>query len=83
MAFDRENFANNGMASGNGAPKIYGHRDATSTKAAIATADYFLPVYQFLEVGDFLMVNGSDGSCVLAVTASSSTTVTVEEATLI
>jgi hypothetical protein len=81
MAFDRKKFSGNlGVASGS--LRVYTHQDTDSTKAQIAAADYFLSVYQFLAVNDIILAGGSDGSVVLAVTASSSTTVTVEEATL-
>lgn len=81
MAFNRKNFSGN-MGAGSGSLKIFTHQDTASTKAQIATADYFLSVYQLLSVNDIIIAGGSDGSVVLAVTASSSTTVTVEEATL-
>ena len=81
MAFDRTKFSGN-VGVGSDSLKIFTHQDTASTKAQIATADYFLPVYQLLSVNDVIIAGGSDGSVVLAVTASSSTTVTVEEATL-
>lgn len=83
MAFDRTNLTNNGMGAGNAAPKVFSFVDTASTKAQIATADYFLGVYDLLSVNDFILAAGSDGCVVLAVTASTSSTVTVEEATLI
>ena len=81
MAFDRTNFSG-GLGGGSASLKIYTHQDTASTKAQIATADYFLELYQVLDVNDVIFAGGSDGSVVLAVTASSSTTVTTEEATL-
>ncbi len=81
MAFDRTNFSGS-MGGGSASLKIFTHQDTASTKAQIATADYFLGLYQILNVNDVIIAGGSDGSVVLAVTASSSTTVTVEEATL-
>ena len=81
MAFDRTKFSGS-MGGGSASLKIFTHQDTASTKAQIATADYFLTLYQILNVNDVIVAGGSDGSVVLAVTASSSTTVTVEEATL-
>jgi len=81
MAFDRTKFSGS-MGGGSASLKIFTHQDTASTKAQIATADYFLTLYQILNVNDVIIAGGSDGSVVLAVTASSSTTVTVEEATL-
>ena len=82
MAFARTNLYPTSAGAGAGTPKIYSFVDTASTKAQIATADYFLSAYDILAVNDFIMAAGSDGCVVLAVTASSSSTVTVEEATL-
>lgn len=82
MAFDRDNLTNNGMGAGNAAPKLFSFVDSGSTKAQIATADYFLTAYDVFTANDVILAAGSDGVCVLAVTAASSTTVTTEEATL-
>lgn len=81
MAFNKKNFGGN-IGAGSGCPNIYSFGDTASTKAEIATADYFLDLYTILNVGDGIYCLGSDGAMLLAVTASSSTTVTVEEATL-
>ena len=70
------------MGAGNAAPKLFSFVDTASTKAQIATADYFLSAYDVFSVNDAIIAAGSDGVCLLAVTAASSTTVTVEEATL-
>lgn len=82
MAFDKKNFSGN-LGAGSGALKLYVFQDTASTKAQIAAADYFLSIYEVLNVNDVIIAGGSDGSVVLAVTASSSTTVTTEEATLL
>jgi len=82
MAFDRTKFSGS-MGGGSASLKIFTHQDTASTKAQIATADYFLTLYQILNVNDVIIAGGSDRSFVIAVTASSSTTVTVEEATLL
>lgn len=77
MAFDRTNLSGN-IGAGSNAPKFYTFTDTASTKAQVAAADYFLSVYQSLEVGDALLCVCSDGTIILIVTASSSTTVTTE-----
>lgn len=76
MAFDRKKLSGN-MGAGSLAPKVYTFKDDASTMVEIATADYFLDVYQILDVGDVINATGSDGTTNLAVTASSITTVTV------
>jgi len=81
MAFSKKNFSGN-LGAGSGALKLYVFNDTASTKAEIATADYFLDIYSILNVNDVIIAGGSDGSMVMAVTASSATTVTVEEATV-
>lgn len=77
MAFDRTYLGNVGPTASN-APTIWSFADTASTKAQIAAADYFLGAYDVLKVNDKILFTGSDGSMVLIVTASSSTTVTTE-----
>ena len=81
MAYDRKKLSGN-IGAGSSALQLFTYQDTGSTKAQIATADYFLDAYDVLSVNDVIIAGGSDGAVVLAVTASSSTTVTVEEATL-
>lgn len=83
MAFSSANFYPISAGAGAGTPKIISFTDTASTKAQIAAADYFLSVYDKLNVNDFILAAGSDGGVLLCVTASSSSTVTTEEATLI
>jgi hypothetical protein len=78
MAFNRKNLSGN-LGVGSDAPHVYSFRDDASTLAQIATADYFLTVYQILEAGDVIIATGSNKSGILQVTASSSTTVTVSD----
>jgi len=82
MAFLRTNLYPMSAGVGSGAPKLFTHIDSGSTKAQIATADYLLTAYELFNVGDFILAHGSDGGVVLCVTAATSATVTVEEATL-
>jgi hypothetical protein len=81
MAYARTNLSG-GIGGGSNAPKFYTFRDTASTKAQIATADYFLDLNDILDIGDGIYAQGSDGAVLLAVTASTSVTVTVEEAAL-
>ncbi len=83
MAFSSTNFYPISAGAGAGTPKFISFVDTASTKAAIATADYFLTVTDNLAVNDFIFAAGSDGCVVLAVTAATAATVTTEEATLI
>jgi hypothetical protein len=80
MAYNRKNLSGN-IGSG-GSLKVFTYQDTASTKAQIATADYFLDANDIFAVNDVIIAGGSDGAVVLAVTASSASTVTVEEATL-
>ena len=77
MAFDKKNFAGN-LGAGSGSIKLFVFKDAASTKAQVAAADYFLDIYSVLNVGDGIVCNCSDGSIILFVTAATSATVTTE-----
>lgn len=77
MAFSKANLSGN-IGAGSGAGKFFKFKDTASTKAQVAAADYFLSIYDVLKVGDAIMCTCSDGSIILFVTASSSTTVTTE-----
>jgi len=81
MALDIKQLSGN-MGAGSLAPKVYTYRDEDSTKAEIATADYFLDVYQILDAGDTIYAYGSDGGVNLHVTESTNVTVTVAENSL-
>jgi len=81
MAYSRKNVSGS-IGGGSGAPQFYTFRDTGSTKATIDTDDYFLDLNDILKVGDAIYSQGSDGACLLAVTAVSGVTVTTEEATL-
>lgn len=59
------------------APNLYMYASAADTVATIGGANYFLPQYASLGVGDWIMGNGSDASFIYIVTAVSSTGVTV------
>ena len=81
MAFKREQLSGN-MGVGSLAPTAFVYRDLGSTKAQIATADYFLEANQVLEVGDTIYAHGSNGGVNIHITASSAITVTVAENSL-
>lgn len=77
MAFDRKKLSGN-IGVGSHAPTMFSYRDTASTKVAVATADYFLPVTDNLEAGDTIYTHCSDGGMFVVVTAATATTVTVE-----
>lgn len=77
MAFDRTNLSGN-VGAGSNAPKFRTFKDASSTKAQVAAADYFLDATDTLEAGDAILCGCSDGTIILIVTAATSATVTTE-----
>lgn len=77
MAFNRKQLSGN-MGVGSLAPTLLTFKDTASTKAQVATADYFLEVNQILSAGDAILANCSDGTMFVIVTASTDVTVTVE-----
>ncbi len=58
------------------APNEFIYGSPTDNVATIAAANYFLPMYVDLSVGDWILVNGTDASEILIVVTSSSTGVT-------
>jgi len=77
MAFSKRNFAGS-IGVGSGAIKLYVHKDLASTKVQVAAADYFLSIYDSLNVGDCIISTCSDGSIIQFITAATSATVTTE-----
>lgn len=61
------------------APNNFIYGSPNDTVATIAGSNYFLSKYADLNVGDWIMVNGTDASTILVVTASSSTSVTTAQ----
>jgi hypothetical protein len=59
------------------APNVFIYGDGTDAVATINAADYFLPQYASLCVGDWILVNGSDASEIVIVDTVSSSGVTV------
>lgn len=58
------------------APNIFIYGSPNDTVATIEAANYFLAQYASLAVGDVIIVNGTDASTMLIITAVSSTSVT-------
>ena len=58
------------------AQNIFAYASPNDAIATIEAADYFLPQYASLSVGDWILVNGSDASEILIVDTVSSTGVT-------
>jgi len=77
MAFDREKFANNGMGSGNAAPKIYSYDGAADTKAAVIADSFFDGVADFLTVGDIIISTSTTVPVMLYVVSISAADVVV------
>src|SRR5690242_19289317 len=59
------------------APNVFFYGSPGDTVATIIAADYFLPMYVDLSVGDWIFGIGTDGSFAVVVDAVSSTGVTV------
>jgi hypothetical protein len=64
------------------APNLFIYGSPTDALATIAAANYFLPQYASLKVGDVIIVNATDGSNLYIVATSSSTGVTVNSFTV-
>lgn len=64
------------------APNLFIYGSPTDALATIAAANYFLPQYASLSVGDVIIVNGTDGSNMYIVATSTSTGVTVNSFTV-
>jgi hypothetical protein len=60
------------------APNLFIYGSPNDTAAQIGAANYFLPQYRSLNVGDWIFGYGTDTSFALQVTAVSSTSVTTE-----
>lgn len=58
------------------AQNVFAYDSPNDTVATIGASNYFLAQYASLCVGDWILVNGTDASEILVVTAVSSTTVT-------
>ena len=65
------------------APNIFMYGSPNDTVATISAANYFLPEYASLSVGDWILGFGTDASLALQVTAVSSTSVTTESTGMI
>ena len=65
-----------GSSTALNAPNIFMYGSPNDTVATISAANYFLPQYASLAVGDWIMGYGTDASFALQVTAVSSTSVT-------
>lgn len=67
-----------GSSTVENAPNFFMYGSPNDTAATIEGANYFLPQYASLSVGDMIMGFGTDTSFLLQVTAVSSTSVTTE-----
>lgn len=76
MAFDRSNFSTSNVAQGSAAPKICSYKTTTDNKAAVVASGYFNDVSEFIKLGDFILVDASDGPIVVGINTNSSSVVT-------
>tara|TARA_Y100001963_G_scaffold129452_1_gene184718 strand:- start:170 stop:784 length:615 start_codon:yes stop_codon:yes gene_type:complete len=84
MAFELMNWVRSSGYGyeGDQVPIDYKYNGSADTKAAILTANYFLPVYKQLSEGSFLQFTASDATLVLCmVDTVTSTSVTISEIT--
>ncbi len=83
MAFSIVNFDKLSSAANTTVRTLYAYTNLSDALATIIAADYFLPIYYYLSVGDEIFVYGSDGYGTYVVTAVSSSTVTVAALTAV
>ena len=83
MAFSYDNFDKLSGEANTNVRRIYSYLNSSDALATIEAADYFLPIYLNLSVGDWILVYGSNGYETLVVTASSSSTVTTATLTTV
>ena len=83
MAFDITNFDKLSSAANTVVRKLWAYTNLSNTIAEISAADYFLPIYYSLDVGDEIFIYGSNGYSTLVVTAVSSTSVTTAALTAV
>jgi hypothetical protein len=69
MAYSRANLQRIGPQNSN-APALYTFADTASTKAQIDASGYFNDAADMLQVGDFILVVGSDGYGVAVVVSN-------------
>lgn len=76
MTFSLVNFDKLSSAANTNVRKLWAYLNAADSIATISGANYFLPIYYNLSVGDEIFLYGSDGYSTLVVTVVNSTTVT-------
>lgn len=77
MAFSYDNWDKLSAEANTNVRRLFAYYNISDALATIEAADYFLPVYASLAVGDLVYLTGSDGVDIVRVTAVSSTGVTV------
>jgi hypothetical protein len=68
-----------GVSTVYNAPNSFIYGSPNDSIATIVAANYFLPKYQDINVGDWIFVNGTDASTILIVLTSSATGVTTAQ----
>jgi len=81
MAFTRGAISTGSLGNGSANPTLHTATSDT-TKLLTVAADYFLPVYDVLNVGDFILTACTDGEVLCSVVTSSQAGVTVRSVAL-
>ena len=81
MAMTRKALSTGSIGVGSANPTIHSAVSDT-TKLLTVAADYFLPVYDLLDVGDFIAVKCSDGELFASVVTATSAGVTTRSIAL-
>jgi len=81
MAMTRAALSTGSLGNGSANPTLHTAVSDT-TKLLTVAADYFLPVYDVLKVGDFILVVATDGELLASVVTSTSAGVTVRSIAL-
>lgn len=68
------------LAGGGAGISIWGYRSSADSKAAIDSAGYFDAAANMLRIGDWLIVNASDGYGISVVNANANGTVDTSDA---
>jgi hypothetical protein len=76
MAFDLDNFDKLSQEGITSVPRLWGYRSEDDALADIKASAYFNTQIEKLKVGDFMIIHGSDGTGLVAIT-SVTTNVTV------
>lgn len=71
------------LAGGGAGITVWGYSSTADAKAAIDTAGYFNSAVNLLRVGDWMLINASDGYGIFIVNANDGTTVDITDGTAV